>query len=224
MTSINVAIVDDDSLIVSLLQGFIGNQEGINVSMTAQGGKDLFKLLEETENIPDVMLLDLKMKGMDGIEISQYLKTNYPSIKIIIISSHYQLSFLGFMLQTGIAAFLPKGVSPNELVRIIRIIHEKGFYFLEDQIDVIKEELSFKSPKPLLEQGTLLTSREIEVLRLLSKQKTAKEIGELLFITQRTVEGHKNNLFIKTGAKNIAGLVIYSIQHNIIRVEDLPAI
>lgn len=108
MTSINVAIVDDDSLIVSLLQGFIGNQEGINVSMTAQGGKDLFKLLEETENIPDVMLLDLKMKGMDGIEISQYLKTNYPSIKIIIISSHYQLSFLGFMLQTGILCISSK--------------------------------------------------------------------------------------------------------------------
>ena len=224
MANINVAIVDDDSLIVSLLQGFINNQEGIKVSMTAQCGKSLIEILEKSENIPDVMLLDLKMKGMDGIEISQFLKVNYPSIKIVIISSHYQLSFLGFMLQTGIVAFLPKGVSPNELVKIIKIVYEKGFYFMEEQLEVIKEELSFKSPKPLLEQGSDLTSREIEVLRLLSKQKTAKEIGEILFITQRTVEGHKNNLFIKTGAKNIAGLVIYSIQHNIIKVEDLPAI
>ena len=224
MTDVNVAIVDDDSLIVNLLQGFINNQEGITVSMTAQCGKSLFENLEAAQNIPDVMLLDLKMKGMDGIEISQYLKVNFPSIKIIIISSHYQLSFLGFMLQTGIAAFLPKGVSPNELVKIIRIVHEKGFYFMEEQLEVIKEELSFKSPKPILEQGNELTAREIEVLKLLTKQKTAKEIGEQLFITQRTVEGHKNNLFIKTGAKNIAGLVIYSIQHNIIKVEDLPAI
>jgi len=224
MNTINVAIVDDDSLIVNLLQGFINIQKEMEVTITANCGKDLMKLLEESQNIPDVMLLDLKMKGMDGIEISQYLKVNFPSIKIIIISSHYQLSFLGFMLKTGISGFLPKGVSPNELVRIIKIVHEKGFYFMEDQINVIKEEISYESPKHILEQGAVLTSREIEVLRLLSQQKTAKEIGELLFITQRTVEGHKNNLFVKTGAKNIAGLVIYSIQHGVIRIEDLPAI
>lgn len=224
MDTINVAIVDDDSLIVNLLQGFINSQKTMEVILTANCGKDLIKLLENTEILPDVMLLDLKMQGMDGIEIAQYLKANFPSIKIIIISSHYQLSFLGFMLKTGIAGFLPKGVSPNELVRIIKIVHEKGFYFMEDQISVIKEELSYESPKHILDQGAILTSREIEVLRLLSKQKTAKEIGELLFITQRTVEGHKNNLFVKTGAKNIAGLVIYSIQHGFIRVEDLPAI
>jgi len=224
MDTINVAIVDDDSLIVNLLQGFINSQKTMEVILTANCGKDLIKLLENTEILPDVMLLDLKMQGMDGIEIAQHLKANFPSIKIIIISSHYQLSFLGFMLKTGIAGFLPKGVSPNELVRIIKIVHEKGFYFMEDQISVIKEELSYESPKHILDQGAVLTSREIEVLRLLSKQKTAKEIGELLFITQRTVEGHKNNLFVKTGAKNIAGLVIYSIQHGFIRVEDLPAI
>ncbi|MNE84218.1 Response regulator UvrY [compost metagenome] len=128
------------------------------------------------------------------------------------------------MLKTGVAAFLPKGVSPNELVQIIRKVHEKGFFFMADQMDVIREHLSIKSPKLILEQGNELSNREIDVLRLLCKQKTAKEIGELLFITQRTVEGHKNNLFVKTGAKNIAGLVIYSIQHNVIRIEDLPAI
>lgn len=224
MSNINVAIVDDDSLIVNLLQSFISSQESIDVILTAQGGKEFFALLQNTDKIPDILLLDMKMQGMDGIEVSQYLKTHYPSIKVIVISSHYQLSFLGFMLKTGVAAFLPKGVSPNELVQIIRIVDEKGFYFMEDQMDVIREHLSIKSPKQVLEQGNVLSNREIDVLRLLCKQKTAKEIGELLFITQRTVEGHKNNLFVKTGAKNIAGLVIYSIQHNIIRIEDLPAI
>lgn len=224
MSNINVAIVDDDSLIVNLLQSFISGQESIDVILTAQGGKEFLGLLQNTEKIPDILLLDMKMQGMDGIEVSQYLKTHYPSIKVIVISSHYQLSFLGFMLKTGVAAFLPKGVSPNELVQIIRIVNEKGFYFMEDQMDVIREHLSIKSPKLILEQGNVLSNREIDVLRLLCKQKTAKEIGELLFITQRTVEGHKNNLFVKTGAKNIAGLVIYSIQHNIIRIEDLPAI
>lgn len=224
MSKINVAIVDDDSLIVTLLQSFISSQESIDVIFTAEGGKEFLSLLQNTENLPDILLLDMKMQGMDGIEVSQYLKTHYPSIKVIVISSHYQLSFLGFMLKTGVAAFLPKGVSPNELVQIIRKVNEKGFYFMADQMDVIREHLSIKSPKLILEQGNELSNREIDVLRLLCKQKTAKEIGDILFITQRTVEGHKNNLFVKTGAKNIAGLVIYSIQHNVIRIEDLPAI
>lgn len=224
MSKINVAIVDDDSLIVNLLQSFFNIQESLEVILTSNGGKEFLDLLKDMKTLPDVLLLDMKMQGMDGIEVSQYLKTHYPSIKIIVISSHYQLSFLGFMLKTGVVAFLPKGVSPNELVQIITVVQEKGLYFMEDQMEVIREHLAIKSPKQILEQGNELSNREIDVLQLLCKQKTAKEIGDLLFITQRTVEGHKNNLFVKTGAKNIAGLIIYSIQHNIIKIEDLPAI
>lgn len=89
---------------------------------------------------------------------------------------------------------------------------------------MIRTQISNKPQKPVFNYGNVLSEREIEILRLITKQKTAKEIGESLFITQRTVEGHKNNLFVKTGAKNIAGLVIYAIQNHIIRMEDLPLI
>lgn len=222
--SIKIIILDDDSLIVGLLQGFLSVQEGIEVLETFHDGRLFIEFLDTTGTIPDVLLLDMKMQGMDGVEVSQRLRDQFPEIKIIVISSHYHISFLGFMLKTGVASFLPKGVSPKELVHIVRTVHERGFYFMEDQMETIKEHLSVKSPKLILEQGNELSNREIEVLRLLCKQKTAKEIGTLLFIAQRTVEGHKNNLFIKTGAKNIAGLIIYSIQHSIIKIEDLPAV
>ena len=224
MNTIFIGIVDDDTLIVSLLQDYLNAKEDISVLFTAESGEDLMDLLPRIPKLPDVLLLDLKMKKLDGVEVTLELKAHYPSIKVIVVSSHYKNSFMGFMFKTGVAAFLPKGISPIELVEIIRIVAENGFYFKEDQLEMIRTQISNKPQKPVFNYGNVLSEREIEILRLITKQKTAKEIGESLFITQRTVEGHKNNLFVKTGAKNIAGLVIYAIQNHIIRMEDLPLI
>lgn len=224
MENIAIAITDDDALIVSLLHSYLQGIDGLNVVLTANSGEELLIGLKTTEMQPKIVLLDLKMSGMDGIEATHQLKDNYPDIKVIVISSHYQKLFMGFMIKTGVAAFLPKGISPVELVDIIRIVHRQGYYFKDDQIAVLREQIPVKVPKPMLQDDELLSEREIDVLKLICQQKTAKEIGELLFITQRTAEGHKNNLFAKTGAKNIAGLVIYAIQHGIIRVDELPVI
>lgn len=225
MDTIRIAITDDDGLIVKLLESYLSTQKGFEVIFTAESGDDLIAFLESASVLPDVLLLDLKMKGMDGVEVTRHLKTNFSSIKVIIVSSHYQRSFMNFMLKTGASAFLPKGVSPTLLTEIIPIVHEKGVFFMEDQMEAIREQIATKSTqKSIFDNGSELSKREIEVLQLISQQKTAKEIGDTLFITARTVEGHKNNLFVKTGAKNIAGLVIYAIQNNYITVEDLPMI
>ncbi|WP_177734756.1 MULTISPECIES: response regulator transcription factor [Flavobacterium] len=225
MDTIRIAITDDDGLIVKLLESYLSTQKGFEVIFTAESGDDLIAFLESASVLPDVLLLDLKMKGMDGVEVTRHLKTNFSSIKVIIVSSHYQRSFMNFMLKTGASAFLPKGVSPTLLTEIIPVVHEKGVFFMEDQMEAIREQIATKSTqKSIFDNGSELSKREIEVLQLISQQKTAKEIGDTLFITARTVEGHKNNLFVKTGAKNIAGLVIYAIQNNYITVEDLPMI
>jgi len=224
MNNITIAITDDDALIVSLLEGYLQSIEGIEVLLTANSGEQLLNLPSEAPALPQIILLDLKMSGMDRIEVTQHLKDNYPDIKVIVISSHYQRLFMGFMLKTGVAAFLPKGISPLELIDIIRIVQKQGYYFKDDQMEALREQIPAKAPKPLLQDEELLSEREIDVLKLICQQKTAKEIGEILFITQRTAEGHKNNLFVKTGAKNIAGLVIYAIQQDIIRIEELPVI
>ena len=222
METIKIAITDDDALIVSLLQGYLHNRDGIEVVLTAGGGQELLDGLATQETLPDVVLTDLKMDGMDGIEVTQHLKDKYPSIKIIVVSSHYQRTFMGFMLKTGASAFLPKGVSPSDLIEVIKAVHRQGYYFKDEQLDIIRDQISSKSPKPALQEEEMLSEREIDVLKLICQQKTAKEIAELLFITPRTAEGHKNNLFVKTGAKNIAGLVIYAIRYGIIRIEELP--
>lgn len=224
MKTISIGIIDDDVLIVNLLKSFLDSQERIEVVLMASNGKECLEKLAQAPELPEILLMDLKMDEMNGIETTQVLKDEYPDIKTIIISSHYKVSFMGFMLKTGVSAFAPKGISTNQLLEIIFEVHEKGYYFDKDQLDTIRKQLSSKFPKPALEKENVLSEREIEVLKLICQQKTAQEIGDRLFITKRTVEGHKNNLFIKTGAKNVAGLVIYSIQNEIINVNDLPII
>lgn len=221
---ITITLVDDDALIVSLLKDFLGNQDAIEVCYTADSGEMLMEKLSTESALPDIMILDLNMKGINGVEVTEFLKQNYPSIKVILMTSHYKRSFMGFMLKTGVSAFIPKGISPLQLLEIIKEIYDKGFYFMEDQLGVLREQISHKAPKPTLIERNKLTEREIEVLKLICFQKTAKEIGEKLFITPRTVEGHKSNLFIKTEARNIAGLVIYAIQNDYIEPNEIPLI
>ncbi|MES2485528.1 MAG: response regulator transcription factor [Bacteroidota bacterium] len=224
MENINIAITDDDALIVSLLQNYLQSLDGIDVIFTANSGDALLAELQQTKVMPHIILLDLKMAGMDGIEATERLKAHWPDIRVVVISSHYQKSFMGFMLKTGVSAFLPKGISPVELVDIIRTVYRQGYYFKDDQLTALRSQIPANAPKPVLQDEEGLSEREVDVLRLICQQKTAKEIGDMLFITQRTAEGHKTNLFNKTGAKNIAGLVIYAIQHGIIKVDELPII
>jgi len=224
MEKISIGIVDDDALIVNLLKSFLEGQPDMDVILTASNGKNCVDQLKSAEVVPEILLMDLKMDEMNGIETTQLLKKDFPDIKTIIISSHYKVSFMGFMLKTGVCAFAPKGISTTELVMIIKEVHQRGYFFNNEQLEIIRDQLSSKFPRPVLEEENILSEREIDVLKLLCQQKTAKEIGEKLFITKRTVEGHKNNLFVKTGAKNVAGLVIYAVQNGIINPDSLPII
>ncbi|MCR5861611.1 response regulator transcription factor [Flavobacterium sp. J372] len=222
MEKIKLAITDDDNLIVGLLQGYLQSIGNLDVIFTAGGGHELLDKLSASDTLPDVLLLDLRMDGMDGIEVSEKLKINYPSIKIIVVSSHYQTSFMGFMLKTGVAAFLPKGISPADLLDVIKTVYAQGYYFRDDQLAALRGQITGKAPKPALHEEEMLTDREIEVLKLICQQKTGKEIADILNMSPRTADGHRNTLFVKTGAKNIAGLVIYALQQQIVHIDELP--
>ncbi|GAA0881451.1 response regulator transcription factor [Sphingobacterium siyangense subsp. cladoniae] len=215
MEAIRIGIVDDDQLIVELLQDYLNMQQDLKVVLAATSGQECLDNLQNISAEIDLLLVDLKMAQMNGIELIKHLRDRHPEIKIIVVSSHYQDSSLGFMLKNGTAAFIPKGIAPAVLLSILYEVHQKGFFFYKQQLEILREQISSRVSAPSC-GFELLTDREIMVLKLIAQQKTAKEIAELLFITSRTVEGHKNNMFAKTGTKNIAGLVIYAIQNAII--------
>jgi len=222
MEKIKLALVDDDYLIVTLLKSFFNQDQSTQVVYDTTDGYQLFNYLEEKNTEPiDILLLDLKMKTIDGLEVLKHVKTNHPELKVIVVSSHYQDNSIGFMTKEGVAGFLPKGMSPFELLDIVKQVHKNGFYLNKDQMEILREQISSKVSKPMIDEDELLTEREKEIIKLLCQQKTAKEIGEHLFITQRTVEGHKNNLFTKIGVRNVAGLVVYALQKHIVTLEEL---
>ena len=222
MEKIKLALVDDDYLIVTLLKSFFNQGPSTKVVYDTTDGYQLFNYLEEKNVEPiDILLLDLKMKTIDGLEVLKHVKTHHPELKVVVISSHYQDNSIGFMTKEGVSGFLPKGMSPFELLDIVKQVHKNGFYLNKDQMEILREQISSKVSKPVIDSDELLTERETEIIKLLCQQKTAKEIGEHLFITQRTVEGHKNNLFTKIGVRNVAGLIVYALQKHIVTLEEL---
>jgi DNA-binding NarL/FixJ family response regulator len=128
---------------------------------------------------------------------------------------------MGYMLKTGVNAFIPKEISPDFLMKVIHSVNEHGYYFSEEHVAVMRTQIAPKVPKPKLTKQEVLSERELEILKLICQQMTSQEIADKLFIARRTVEGHKGNLLLKTSVKNTAGLVIYAIQNNLINPDEL---
>lgn len=217
---IKIAITDNEGLIVQLLSDYFNQQENIDVCFTASSGEDFVEKIKEMTIPPDVALLDLRMDEMDGVEASKFAKEKFPDIKIIIMSSHYKKTFTGYMFRNGIDSFIPKELSPQELKKIVETVHTTGHYFSQEDMEVMRSQISGNAPKPSFEVDKI-TDREKEVLKHICKQATAQEIADILCTSKRTVEGHKSSLILKTGAKNSAGLVIYAIQNQLFDPNDI---
>jgi DNA-binding NarL/FixJ family response regulator len=216
---IKIMLVDDEVLFRKGISFLLGREENIDIIQEASNGAELISFLNENESHPDIIIMDLKMPLLNGIEATKILHKEFPEIKIIALTSYDTPSFVANMINVGAVSYLVKNTTPQELLKTIKEVALKGFYYNEKVLKVIKEiDSSSKNNKSMLDSN-FLTTREIEVLQLICEQKTNLEIGEMLFISPRTVEGHRNNLLLKTGSKNSAGLVVYAMQNDIVVIE-----
>ncbi len=222
METIKLALADDERLFAEGLRRILSVEADLQVIHLAADGSELLEQLESSEAYPDVFLLDLRMKPLDGLGTMEALKKKDPEVRVIVLSTHYQESFLGYMVKLGVSAFLPKDVDPDHLVRVIRKVHEQGLFLSEENVGAIRDQLisGKRFETPSWQQQEKLTKRENEVLKLICDQYTNAEIAEKLFLSIRTVEGHRNNLLAKTGAKNTVGLVMYALLNGIVNVEE----
>lgn len=152
---------------------------------------------------------------MNGVELNAELQKRYPSIKVIILSVYNQERFIGKMIEAGACGYLTKNCEIEELVTAINTTHKSGFYFNQQTLQAMRKASQYKATdiKNLSNIAIELTPREKEILDLLCRELTNAEIGEKLFLSPRTVEGHRNNLLAKTGCRNTAGLVIFAIKN-----------
>ena len=219
---IQIAIVDDDVLVSTLLRDFFEQTSAIKTVYIANSGNQFLEEFGNNAAMPDIILLDLRMKNGSGLEVLEQLSNMEVSLpKVIVMSSHYDASYMGQMLKLGCDAFLPKEIDPEELIEIIYKVYEYGHYFLEEQIVSLRKQVATKGPKLHINSKDSLSERELDVLELLCQQLTTKEIAGRLFISPKTVEMHKSNLLVKTGVRNSVGLIMYAVQNKLIDPNSL---
>ena len=226
MNKIKIGIAEDQALfrrgIVSLLDSY----ENFSVIVEAENGKDLieeYSLIENSQDgkLPDITILDLRMPVMDGIKTTEYLKKNHPDSKVIIISAHDDEDIIVHLYERGANAFIDKNAEPEEVELAIKSVIENDFYFNEAAKKALDDASAPNSEAIHFTIVDKLSSREVDVLRLLCKAKSSQDISEELSISKRTVDNHRNKLLQKTGAKNSTGLVLFAIQTNLINTSEL---
>ncbi len=218
MNKIDIIITDDHNLFRKGMKALISDFEFVESIDEASNGEELLKLLASKTKLPDVILLDLKMPVMDGITAQAKIKKLYPSINVIIITMEDDEQFILHMIGEGVNGYLLKNADPEEVEAALVKVIEKGFYFPDNISSVIYNNLS-KKVKTLPQINPVFSERELEVLSLICQEYTAAEIAEMLNISVRTVEGHRQKLLEKSGAKNIAGLVLNAYKFNWISIK-----
>ncbi|MBL4559895.1 MAG: response regulator transcription factor [Labilibaculum sp.] len=214
---INIALVDDEALFVEGLSLLLSNVIHINVIKTANSGLEFLDVLEDSpeKGMPDIALVDIQMKPMDGFELVEILKEKHPDLKIIILSSHYKSNVLGYMIKLGVSAFIPKNANKELLVTAIESVNDSGVYFTQTNQEMLMQYMNSKSKTTKLSTNIELSTREIEVVKLICREHTNQEIAGKLFLSKRTVEGHRQRILEKIGAKNTVGIVVYAIANHI---------
>jgi len=214
---IRIALVDDERLFLEGLTLLLSSDEKLEVVASAENGNRFLELLEQTppEVFPEVALIDIQMKPMDGFELVEQTKNIYPSLNIIILSSHYKNAMFGHMIRLGVSAFLPKNASRELLLEAIVKVNKTGVFFTEKDHEMLTAFVKSDSPKRYFSTADNLTDREVEILKLICSEYTNQEIAEMLFLSKRTVESHRQRILEKIGAKNTAGLVIFAISQEL---------
>jgi len=215
MSKIKLAIADDYKIYRDGLKVGLSADDNLEVICEADNGEDLMKLLET--NDPDVIIMDLKMPIMDGMEATKAVRKKHPLIKVLVVTMYEDDKFIIHMMENGANGYLLKNAEPDEIRKSIYAVHENGYYFNDLVNKALLKKLVLKNNlKPSFNQNIELTEREQEVLKLICEEKTAAEIGKEIFLSPRSVEGIRQRLIEKVGVRNSAGLVMFAVKSGLV--------
>ena len=219
--TIQIILVDDEILFRKGISFLLDREPNIEIVFEASNGDELISFLQNNKNShPDIIIMDLKMPIINGVEATKIIRKEFPEIKIIALTSYDSKSFVANMIDVGAVSYLIKNATPQELLTTINEVASKGFYYTDYVMKIIQADVFTNKKTKSNFDNNFLSPREIEVLKLICNQKSTLEIAELLFISPRTVEGHRNNLLLKTESRNIAGLVVYAVQNGLMLLND----
>ena len=201
---IRLLLADDHKIVLDGLAALLETEPSFLVGATAHDGKEALEHLRREDF--DICLLDINMPGLDGIETTRVIREERPKCRIIILTTYGEREIVSRLLQLGVAGYLLKNATREELITAIRRVAAGGYYFSDEVQASIAQEYA----RPPVQQDITLTQREKEVLELLALEYTNDEIAAALHISFRTVETHRKNMMHKTGSSNLAGLLRFA--------------
>ena len=208
---INIALVDDHQIIIDGLISLLKKHPSINILHTANNGEVMLQQLKQQP--VDILLTDVMMPGMSGQQLAKQVKQQFPAIKIIALSMSGQGDIVEEMInEADIAGYVLKQTNANELAEAISKIYNGGVYFHEDVLKELETQANIRKEV----EAVHITNREKQLIALIEKDLTNKEIAEVLTISPLTVETHRKNIFRKTGTNNALSLVKWAYEHKIL--------
>lgn len=218
MKKIRVVIADDHTIVRKGLCALLEGARDIDVVGEAENGRDAMKMVEKL--LPDVLLMDISMPGLNGLEATRQLKKRFLKLKILILTMHDNEEYIFETLRAGASGYLVKRSAPDELISAIHAV-QRGDSFLSPSVSkrVIEEYLRVGNrPEKDDDAFEILTDREREVLQLIAEGRVNREIAELLHISIKTVETHRSHIMEKLNMRNVAELTQYAIRKGLINL------
>lgn len=210
-TKITLGLVDDHQIVIDGLLSLLKGHEFFKIGFATTSSSNVLNLMAETKI--DILLTDVMMPEIAGNELAKKVKDKFPATKILALSMSGQGEMVNAMIsESDISGYVLKNIGKQELLKALQKIAEGGIYFSEEVID----EMQRNSERKRKKEEAHLTGREIEIIKLIEKEYNNKQIAEELFISERTVETHRKNIFRKTNTNSVIGLVKYAYEHKLI--------
>lgn len=206
---IKVVLVDDHHIVLDGLESLLTQDGGFEVLAALHSGEQVLDFLEKDQ--PHVLLSDFSLPGVSGVDFVRQVKKKFPHVKIIVLSMHDEAHIIKSILKEGVEGYLIKNIQHSELKSAIRHVAQGLPYVSPEVTRLLMEEMNRPKDEP-----ELLTERELDVLRLIAKELPNKAIAEKLFISERTVETHRKNIFRKTKTTSLVGLIKFAFEQKLI--------
>lgn len=208
MQKTKILLVDDHAIVLDGLKSLLSKIENIEIVAVANNGDEGLEQLQKTK--ADLVITDINMPGMDGMEFIKTIRNNFPPTKIIVLSLHDEPHFIRNIMKQRVQGYIVKNDASSELVEAVERILKGKTFFSSKINQVLMEQIDEPGA------NTLLTERELQIIKLIVQECSNKQIAEQLFISERTVETHRKNIFRKTETNNIIGLIKYVYNNNLI--------
>lgn len=209
---VNILIADDHQVFIDGLKIHIQKDKRFNVVAEALNGKDAFEKIKN--NRINLLITDINMPEMDGVELTKIVKKDLPHVKIFVLTMHHDRETVSEILMAEADGYVLKNTDKNQLLEALHCIADGNTYYSNEILSIMMEKV--RKEKKQEEETKALSEREIEVLKLIAQEFSSEQIAEKLFISRRTVDTHRLHIFEKTKAKTIVGLIKFAIRNGLV--------